>query len=247
MVRTTAFRNCRSNSRQSESPRFTPSLLVQKYLKRCELALRPNLRRSAWFGGLAGPTSFRSRIRRRMSGSDYDTFLPGHSAEPIDEWSLCVFKACRNWPLAYTGRWFRSDERRIRLRIAYVEGEPLEPLSAIELDTMNDQINLDFGSWCTPILRSRGSLCLDAEHAVTRARELVEGWLLGEVKLASYSDATGWRGSKIIYGDVPDALEPVPVEIGDCGSVSVRTWRRRDWRSWNRIGDAWIACENARD
>ena len=180
-----------------------------------------------------------------MSDSDHGTPFSAHSTDPIDQWSRGVFEACRDWPLAGAGRWFRSDEGWIRLRIEAVEGEPLEPLFVIELDTSDDRINLDFGSWGTPVSRSGGAPGPAAELAVAQARELIEDWLRGHVKLATYSDATGWRGSKIIYGgDLPAAIEPVPVAIGDLGRVIVKTWRRSDWRAWRRMEDAlWIECE----
>lgn len=180
-----------------------------------------------------------------MSDSDDDTPFDEHSTDPVDDWSQAVFEACRDWPLAASGRWFRLDEGWIRLRIEEVGGEPLEPLFAIELDTSDGQLNLDFGSWCTPISPSAGSLRQASGHAVARARELVEDWLRGEVKLASYSDETGWRGSKIVSGgELPAAIEPVPVKIGNQARVVVKTWRRADWRSWRRTRDGlWIECE----
>jgi hypothetical protein len=184
-----------------------------------------------------------------MSASDCGTPFGEYSTEPIDDWSRAVFAACRGWPLAASGRWFRLEEGWIRLRIEEVDGEPLEPLFAIELDTADGQINLDFGSWCTPIPPAAGSLSEAAGHALAEARELIEGWLRGEVKLASYSDHTGWRGSKIMYGDeLPGAIEPVPVEIGEQGRVIVKTPRRSEWRSWRHIGDGlWIECEIGED
>ena len=167
------------------------------------------------------------------------------STDPVDDWSQAVFDACRDWPLAGSGRWSRFEGGWIRLRIEEVDGEPLEPLFAIDLDTFDGQINLDFGSWCTPISAPSGSLRQASEIALAGARELVEGWLRGEVQLASYSDDTGWRGSKIIDGgELPATIEPVPVGIGEQGRVVVKTWRRSKWRSWRHMGDGiWIECE----
>ena len=177
--------------------------------------------------------------------SDCGAPFSEHSADPIDEWSRGVFEACRDWPLARSGRWYRSDEGWLRLRIEHVESGPLEPPFAVELDSSDERINLDFGSWCTPIPQSAGPPRRAARLALRRARELIDGWLSGEVKLASYSDETGWRGSKIICGgELPAAIEPVPVEIGDCGRVIVKTWRRPDWRSWRQMGNGlWIELE----
>lgn len=122
-----------------------------------------------------------------------------------------------------------------------MDGEPLEPLFAIELDTSDGQIMVDFGSWCTPI-SAPGDLAEAAERASAAARELVEGWLLGEVKIAIYSDQTGWRGSKIIEGgELPAAIEPVPVRLGDGGRVEVKTSRRSGWRCFDDYGNGiWI-------
>ncbi|TFI57327.1 hypothetical protein E2493_15800 [Sphingomonas parva] len=184
-----------------------------------------------------------------MSDGDSGTPFSAHSTDPIDDWSRAVFDACLDWAIAGEGRWFRSDEGWIRLRIDAVRGEPLEPLFAIELDTADHQINLDFGSWCTPISASAGSLRSAAVHSTAVARELIESWLRGEVKLASYSDETGWRGSKIIEsGALPAALEPVPASLGERGRAIVKTWRRTDWRAWRHLGDAlWIECDVAED
>jgi hypothetical protein len=180
-----------------------------------------------------------------MSDSDYGTPFDENTADPIDDWSRAVFEACRDWPLADSSRWFRWDEGWIYLRIEEVDGERLEPLFAIELDTHDGQVNLDFGSWCTPVSPFSGPLEDAAEYVVARARELIEGWLSGDVKLASYSDETGWRGSKIVYGgELPAAIEPVPVEIGGQARVIVKTPRRSEWRSWIHIGDGiWIESE----
>lgn len=182
-----------------------------------------------------------------MSDSDCGTPFGEGSSDPVDDWSRAVFEACRGWPLAASGRWFRFESGCLHLHIEEVDGEPLEPLFAIELDTFDGQINLDFGSWCTPISPPAGSLVEASATAVAVARELIEGWLRGDVRLASYSDETGWRGSKIIDGEeLPAAIEPVPVEIGAQGRVIVKTPRRFDWRSWRHIGDGlWIECEIA--
>lgn len=184
-----------------------------------------------------------------MSDSDYGTPFDEDSTAPVDDWSRAVFEACRDWPLTGSGRWFRSEEGWLRLRIEEVDGEPLEPLFAVELDTLEGQINLDFGSWCTPISPPGGSLSQACEQALARARELVEGWLRGEVKLASYSDETGWRGSKIVHGGaLPAEIEPVPVAIGEHGRVIVKTSRRSDWRSWRHMGAGlWIESEIGED
>ena len=182
-----------------------------------------------------------------MSASDCDTPFSENSADTVDEWSRCVFDASRDWPLARMSSWFRSDDGCLTLRIEKHGDEVLERLFVIELDTLDEQINLDFGSWCTPISRIGGPARSAARDAVTRARELIEGWLRGDVKLASYSDESGWRGSKIIdKGDLPAAIEPVPVSLGQAGRVIIKTARRADWRAWRQERDgAWVECELA--
>ena len=177
-----------------------------------------------------------------MSDPDHGTPFGEDSPEPIDPWSRHVFEALRSWPLATAGRWTRLSEGWLRLRIEEVDGEPLEPLFAIEIDTLDGQILLDFGSWCTPISAYGGDVAEAAELASADARRLVEGWVSGEVKLADYSDATGWRGSKIIDGgELPAAIEPVPNALGDGGRVEVKTIRRSGWRSFNDYGNGiWI-------
>ena len=180
-----------------------------------------------------------------MSDDDHGTPFGEYSTDPIDDWSRAVFEACRGWPLACSGRWFRWDEGWLLLRIEDVDGEPLEPLFAIELDTLEGRINLGFGSWCTPVSPRGDAIGEAADHAVAAARELVEGWVRGEVRLASYSDETGWRGSKIIHGgELPAAVEPVPVAIGEQGRVIVKTPRRSGWRSWRHAGEGlWLESE----
>lgn len=184
-----------------------------------------------------------------MSDPDYGTPYGPGSADPVDDWSRAVFDACRGWPLAASGRWFRWEEGWLSLRIEEVDGERLEPLFAIELDTADWRLSVSFGSWSTPISPSSASVAEASERAVAQARELVEGWLRGDVKLASYSDETGWRGSKILYGGaLPAAVEPVPVRIGEQARVIVKRPRRSDWRSWRWMGDGvWIECEVAEE
>lgn len=182
-----------------------------------------------------------------MSDSDHGAPYGPGSADPVDDWSRAVFEACQAWPLAASGRWYRWEEGWLVLRIEEVDGERLEPLSEIELDTSDWGINISFGSWSTPISPASAAVAEASRAAVAQARELVEGWLCGDVKLASYSDETGWRGSKIVYGGaLPAAVEPVPVEIGEQGRVIVKTPRRSGWRSWRSLGDGiWIECEAA--
>jgi hypothetical protein len=176
-----------------------------------------------------------------MSDSDHGTPFGENSTEPVDAWSRAVFEACRDWPLARTGRWFRVEEGWLRLRIETVDGEPLEPLFAIDVDLPDDQILLDFGSWVTPIHPPHGQPAEVAAEAVAAARSTVEDWLRGEIKLVDYSDENGWRGHKLIEGgDLPGAIEPAPIGSDDAKAV-VKTWRRADWRYFHHYGNGiWI-------
>jgi hypothetical protein len=178
-----------------------------------------------------------------MSDSDSGTPFGDDSAEPIDDWSRAVFKALHGWPLATNGRWTRFEEGWLMLRIEEANGELLEPLFAIDLDTQEERILLDFGSWATPIQPSfAGSLAEAAAQAAAKARSEVEGWLRGEIRLVDYSDESGWRGSKIIQGgDLPAAIEPAPIEIDEFARAVVKTWRRSDWRYFDHYGNGiWI-------
>jgi hypothetical protein len=177
-----------------------------------------------------------------MSASDHGTPFVENSIEPVDDWSRAVFEACRDWPLAGAGRWFRVAEGWLRLRIEAIDGAPLEPLFAIDVDTVDGQILLDFGSWGTPIHPKHGQSAEDAAEAVAAARALVEGWLRGTVMLVDYSDESGWRGSKIIEGgELLAAIEPAPVEIGQFAKAVVKTWRRSDWRYFHHYGNGiWL-------
>ena len=178
-----------------------------------------------------------------MSDSDSGTPFGDDSAEPIDDWSRAVFEALRDWPLARKGRWTRSEEGWLTLRIEEANGEPLEPLFAIDLDTLEDRILLDFGSWATPIQPPfAGSLAEAAAQAAAEARSEVERWLRGEIRLVTYSDVSGWRGSKIIEGgDLPAAIEPTPIEIDEFAKAVVKTWRRSDWRYFDHYGNGiWL-------
>ena len=177
-----------------------------------------------------------------MSEPEFGTSFDKSSHEPVDSWSRAVFDALRDWPLAQAGQWTRTSDGWLNLRIEEVDGEKLEPLFAVELDTYEDRILVDFGSWATPISSRSGPLAGEANRASAEARELVEQWLRGEVKLASYSDATGWRGSKVIEGgELPAAIEPVPVELGKGGYVEVKTSRHSEWRYFDDYGNGiWI-------
>lgn len=180
-----------------------------------------------------------------MSDSDYGTPFDENSTDPIDDWSRAVFEACRGCALAEAGRWYRWDEGWIYLRIEEVDGERLEPLFAIELGTHEWQLLLDFGSWATPISYPGDPLEQAAQQAVAEARALIESWLRGEVRIASYSDETGWRCSKTVPGaELPGAIEQPPREIGAQARVIVKTPRRSEWRSWRRMDDGhWLECE----
>ncbi|HET9428475.1 MAG TPA: hypothetical protein VFO69_08975 [Allosphingosinicella sp.] len=182
-----------------------------------------------------------------MSDSDHGTPFGEDSAEPIDDWSRAVFNACRDWPLARSGRWYRVEDGWLRLRIEEVDGEPLEPLFAIDVDMVDGQILVDCGSWGSPITPPSGPVDQAAEVALAKARDLIENWLCGEIRIAIYYDETGWRGHKLIEGGkLPAAIEPVPVEIGHDARVIVKTSRRRDWRTWRRMSDSlWLECENS--
>lgn len=179
-----------------------------------------------------------------MSG-DHGEPIKDASSEAIDVWSRNVFEAFLDWPLARDGCWFQTDEGYLRLRIEKIDREALEPLSVIELEISEKRILVDLGSWATPISAHEKPTDWGAGDAAAEARYLVEGWLKGPIKLASYSDANGWRGSKIIEGlGLPEAIEPVPVEIGEDAEVIVKTFRRSDWRSWFRTPDRqWVERE----
>lgn len=108
-------------------------------------------------------------------------------------------------------------------------------------------ILVDCGSWASPITPPGGPLDQAAALAAAKARDLVEKWTSGELKIAIYYDETGWRGHKLIEGgELPLAIEPVPVEIGKGARVIAKTLRRRDWRAWRRTSDGlWLECENS--
>jgi hypothetical protein len=183
-----------------------------------------------------------------MTDSDHGTPFEESSSEPVDDWSRAVFKECRDWPLARSGRWYRVEDGWLRLRIEEVDGEPLEPLFAIDMDMVDGEILVDCGSWASPISRPGGPLDQAAGLALAKARHLIEKWLCGEIKVAIYYDETGWRGHKLIEGgELPSAIEPVPVEIGNGARVIVKTPRRRDWQSWRRMSSdgVWSECENS--
>lgn len=188
-----------------------------------------------------------SAYLRVMSDADHGTPYGENCTDPIDDWSRAIFEACRDWPLARSGRWFRVEDSWLRLRIEDVEGELLEPIFAIDVDAVDGQILVDCGSWGSPITPPGGSLREAAESALTQARRLIEGWLSGQLKFATYHDRTGWRGSKLIKGgELPAAIEPVPVELGTQARVIVKTWRRSDCQAWRYSDEGdWIACEIA--
>ena len=82
-----------------------------------------------------------------MSDLDRGELLREEPSDAIDTWSRNAFEACADWPHAQAGPWFQSNDGYLRLRIEKVDGETLEPLSVLELDTSDGRILLDFGSW----------------------------------------------------------------------------------------------------
>ena len=177
-----------------------------------------------------------------MSDSDHGTPFDENTTDPIDDWSRAVFDACRDWPLATSGRWFRVEEGWLRLRIEEVDGERLAPLFAIDVDMPDGHILLDFGSWATPIHPGSGRLEEEAARAVTIVRSEVERWLRGENRLVVYRDETGPRGHRIIEdGDLPEALEPAPIEADQFAKAVVKTPRQAEWRYFHHYGNGiWI-------
>lgn len=109
-----------------------------------------------------------------MAEPEFGTKFDEESKEPVDSWSQAVFDALRDWPLAQAGQWTRTSEGWLNLRIDEVAGEKLEPLFAVELDTYEDRILVDFGSWCTPISTRAGPLAEVSKQEAAEARELVE-------------------------------------------------------------------------
>jgi hypothetical protein len=177
-----------------------------------------------------------------MPDSDHGTPFGEDSPDPIDDWSRAVFEACRDWPLAGSGRWFRVEEGWLRLRIEEVDGEPIEPLFAVDVDLPDGHILLDFGSWGTPIHPLHGPLAKTAPQAVATARSVVEGWFRGATRIVVYSDESGSRGHRLIEGgDLPAALEPAPIGSDEFAKAVVKTWRRSDWRYFHHYGNGiWI-------
>ena len=178
-----------------------------------------------------------------MSDSDSGTPYGDDSVEPVDDWSRAVFEALRGWPLAANGRWTRVEEGRLRLTIDEANGERLEPLFAVDVDTADGRILLDFGSWATPVEpASAGSLAATAARAAAEARSEVESWLSGETSLVIYIDTSGRRSSRIVESaDLPAALEPAPIDRDDFARALVKTWRRSDWRHFHHEGNGiWI-------
>ena len=177
-----------------------------------------------------------------MSDSDYGTPFDESCTDPVDAWARAVFDACRDWPLARSGRWFRVEEGWLRLRIEEFEGEPLEPLFAIDVDMVDGHILVDCGSWATPIHPTHGRLAEDAAEEVAAATSSVEGWLRGKTRLVVFSDEAGWRSHKLIKaGDLPAAIEPAPIESDQFAKAVVKTPRRGEWRYFHHYGNGiWI-------
>jgi len=172
-----------------------------------------------------------------MSDSDHGTPFDEHCTDPIDAWSRAVFEACRHWPLARSGRWFRTAEGWLRLRFEQFDGEPLEPRFAIDVDTPDAHILVDCGSWATPIHPRHGELADGAAEAVAQASSTVESWLRGETRLVVYVDEAGRRSHRLVRdGSWPDAIEPAPVELEGFAKAVVKSPRRPEWRYFRRHG-----------
>src|SRR5690349_18159146 len=101
---------------------------------------------------------------------DHGEPIKDASSEAIDDWSRNVFEACRDWPLARDGCWFQTNKGYLRLRIEKIDGEALEPLSVIELETSEQRIFVDLGSWATPITGYKKPTDWAAGDAAAEAR-----------------------------------------------------------------------------
>ena len=75
---------------------------------------------------------------QRPSGAPY----PSDGADSVDEWSLDVFAALKDWSLARENVWSRWDPGYLLLEIERAGGEPVD---RIVLYTANDEIMVEFG------------------------------------------------------------------------------------------------------
>jgi hypothetical protein len=126
-----------------------------------------------------------SREPPRQEGAPY----PSESPRPVDEWSLGVFAALREWCLAEEGAWTWWEPGYLLFEITSVAGRPIEPAL---LWTSNEEVTVSFG-YCKYHLPENGST---ATEAAMEAADLIQRWITDEVRtLVFWNEAHGWCGT----------------------------------------------------
>lgn len=156
-------------------------------------------------------------------------YVPGST--PVDEWSLAIHGALRDWPVAKGAKWERWEPGYLVLTIS---GEADDPFDPIVLDTYDDELTVTFGYWETHLPLNVDAGASESDTAAREAKELVEDWLAGRTLTAIYFGAEDkWCGSITVDpSDLPERLLYGAAWIKDFGPtrIELRTPRKRDWR-----------------
>ena len=158
-------------------------------------------------------------------------------SDEIDEWSKAIYARLCEWAASKVGIWERWEPGYLLLTIASMEGQELEPAV---LYTADEELTVAFGSWKTRLPDYAPFEGDRRDVAALDAREVVEGWLTGQIRTATYFDPTNnWCGSvKVEREDVQSRLRYGLkfMAASRPSRIELRTSRREDWRKYTING-----------
>ena len=167
-----------------------------------------------------------------MSSSSRGTPFTDSERHYVDQWSLDVYDALKDWSVASPGKWTRWDPGYLLLEIEAVDNEVIDP---ILLDTADDELTVTFGHWETHLPEPLGTGDADGAETAEQAKKLVGDWLTGQVKTAVLTDKNGkWCGSMLLDSSRPQAeLDEFVESVRDFKptKIEIRGPKPNEWTS----------------
>jgi hypothetical protein len=180
-----------------------------------------------------------------LSGGEFLSIVAGMSddegtpfdetmIDSVDQWSRLVFEALKDWPLAKAGRWTQWEDWLMLL----IPAPAGAWFSTIDVDTMEGGVKVDTGYWGCPMTPIAAPMEEAAPEMAEQARELVESWLDGRLRMAVFTNADGkWCGHKFVHGaEIGDQLDPASIGHPEAVEAEVRSSRHAGWRRYAVAG-----------
>lgn len=136
-------------------------------------------------------------MTQEMEQAQGSPFVRG--VTPVDQWSLAIYDALRDWPIAGSAAWQRWEPGYLVLEISRGADGPLDP---IMLATDEEELTVTLGYWETHLPTRMDTDTTASGAAAREAKELVEDWLAGRLLTAVYFGADErWCGSITVEPD----------------------------------------------